>query len=67
MFLKSRHLRIVAIEPFHVIEILVLFRVCFPHLKITVTVPNSRKIFESLLSFEVDVADYLRLKKISVF
>ena len=53
---KSGHLRIGAVGPFHVTEMLALFHERFPDLEITVTVRNSQEILESLLSFEVDVA-----------
>ena len=53
---QSGHLRIGAVGPFHVTEMLVVFHERFPQLEITVTVRNSQEILESLLSFEVDVA-----------
>ena len=53
---KSGHLRIGAVGPFHVTEMLAVFHERYPDLKITVTVHNSQEILESLLSFEVDVA-----------
>ena len=53
---KSGHLRIGAVGPFHVTEMLAVFHERFPHLEITVTVRNSQEIIESLLSFEVDLA-----------
>ena len=52
----SGHLRIGAVGPFHVTEMLVVFHEQFPHIEITVTVRNSQEIIERLLGFEVDVA-----------
>ena len=53
---KSGHLRIGAVGPFHVTEMLAVFHERYPDLEITVTVRNSQEILESLLSFKVDVA-----------
>ena len=53
---KSGHLRIGAVGPFHVTEMLAVFHERYPDLKITVTVRNSHEILESLLGFEVDAA-----------
>ena len=53
---KSGHLRIGAVGPFHVTEMLAVFHEKYPDLEITVTVRNSHEILESLLNFEVDVA-----------
>jgi len=53
---QSGHLRVGAVGPYHLTEMLAVFRERFPYLKITVTVRNSEDILENLLNFEVDVA-----------
>ncbi|MBC8259085.1 MAG: LysR family transcriptional regulator [SAR324 cluster bacterium] len=53
---QAGHLRIGAVGPYHVTEMLAVFHERYPQLKITVTVGNSQEILESLLNFEVDVA-----------
>ena len=53
---QSGRLRIGAVGPYHVTEMLAVFHQRFPHLEITVKVRNSEEILQNLLNFEVDVA-----------
>ena len=48
---QSGHLRVGAVGPYHLTEMLAVFRERFPYLKITVTVRNSEDILENLLNF----------------
>ncbi len=50
------HLRVGAVGPYHVIEMLSAFNAQYPDLELTVTLGNSRDMLERLLAFEVDVA-----------
>jgi len=53
---QSGNLRIGAVGPYHLTEMLAVFRERFPYLNITVTVRNSEEILDNLLNLEVDVA-----------
>lgn len=53
---QSGNLKIVAVGPYHLTEMLTVFHERFPYLNITVTVRNSEEILDNLLNFEVDVA-----------
>ena len=50
------HLKVGAVGPYHLTEMLANFHERFPFLKITVTVRNSEEILDNLLNFQVDVA-----------
>lgn len=53
---QSGKLRIGAVGPYHVTEMLAVFHQRFPRFEITVKVGNSEEILQNLLNFEVDVA-----------
>ena len=53
---RSGNLRIGAVGPYHLTEMLAVYHKRFPYLNITVTVRNSEEILDNLLNFEVDVA-----------
>ena len=50
------HLKVGAVGPYHLTEMLANFHERFPFLKITVPVRNSEEILDNLLNFQVDVA-----------
>lgn len=54
--LKTGHLRVGAVGPFHVTEMLVAFHARYPQIEISVSVGNSVGVLESLLDFRSDVA-----------
>ena len=54
--LKSGHLRVGAVGPFHVTEMLARFNRHFPGIKVSVRVGNSEEMLSSLLDYQADVA-----------
>ncbi|MFL1874900.1 LysR substrate-binding domain-containing protein [Hansschlegelia beijingensis] len=54
--LKTGKLRVGAVGPFHVTEMLVAFHARYPQIEISVSVGNSVEVLESLLDFRSDVA-----------
>ena len=54
--LRSGHLRVGAVGPFHVTEMLALFGQRFPGLEVSVRVGNSEAVLEGLLAYQTDVA-----------
>lgn len=54
--LKTGSLRVGAVGPFHVTEMLVAFHARYPQIEISVSVGNSVGVLESLLDFRSDVA-----------
>lgn len=54
--LKSGHLRVGAVGPFHVTEMLARFNQRFPGIQVSVRVGNSETVLESLVSYQTDVA-----------
>ncbi len=54
--LRSGHLKITAVGPYHVTEMLAAFRTRFPEIDFSVAVGNSRDALQSLLEFRSDVA-----------
>lgn len=54
--LKSGHLRVGAVGPFHVTEMLAEFNQRFPGMQVSVRVGNSEAVLETLVSYQTDVA-----------
>jgi aminoethylphosphonate catabolism LysR family transcriptional regulator len=54
--LRSGHLRVGAVGPFHVTEMLARFNRRFPGLQVSVRVGNSEAVLEALLAYHTDVA-----------
>jgi aminoethylphosphonate catabolism LysR family transcriptional regulator len=54
--LRTGHLRMGAVGPFHVTEMLIAFHALYPGIGISVSIGNSKEVLTSLLKFESDVA-----------
>ena len=54
--LKSGHLRVGAVGPFHVTEMLARFNRRYPGMQVSVRVGNSEDVLASLLDYQTDVA-----------
>jgi aminoethylphosphonate catabolism LysR family transcriptional regulator len=54
--LRTGHLRVGAVGPFHATEMLVAFHARYPEIEISVSVGNSHAVLRNLLEFESDVA-----------
>lgn len=54
--LKSGHLRVGAVGPFHVTEMLAEFNQRFPAMQVSVRVGNSEAVLETLVGYQTDVA-----------
>jgi aminoethylphosphonate catabolism LysR family transcriptional regulator len=54
--LKSGHLRVGAVGPFHVTEMLARFNRRFPGLQVSVRVGNSQAVLAALVDYQTDVA-----------
>ncbi|QJR14375.1 LysR substrate-binding domain-containing protein [Usitatibacter palustris] len=54
--LKSGHLRIAAVGPFHVTEMLARFNRRYPGLEVSVRVGNSTEVLQRLLDYQAEVA-----------
>ncbi|HUP97682.1 MAG TPA: LysR substrate-binding domain-containing protein [Usitatibacter sp.] len=54
--LKSGHLRVGAVGPFHVTEMLARFNQRFPGLQVSVRVGNSENVLAALVDYQTDVA-----------
>jgi LysR family transcriptional regulator, low CO2-responsive transcriptional regulator len=54
--LRSGHLRVGAVGPFHVTEMLARFNRRFPGIDVSVRVGNSEKVLEALVDYRTDVA-----------
>jgi len=54
--LKTGQLRVGAVSPFHVTEMLVLFNRQFPNIFVSMRVGNSQSVFDTLTNYETDVA-----------
>ncbi len=54
--LKSGHLRVGAVGPFHVTEMLARFNQRFPGMQVSVRVGNSATVLQSLVDYQTDVA-----------
>lgn len=54
--LRTGHLRVGAVGPFHVTEMLVAFHARYPEIEISVSIGNSNVVLRNLLEFESDVA-----------
>jgi aminoethylphosphonate catabolism LysR family transcriptional regulator len=54
--LKSGHLRVGAVGPFHVTEMLAQFNQRFPGMQVSVRVGNSEAVLETLVRYQTDVA-----------
>ena len=54
--LKTGHLKVGAVGPFHVTEMLVAFHARYPDIEISVSMGNSNAVLQSLLEFQSDVA-----------
>lgn len=54
--LKSGHLRVGAVGPFHVTEMLARFNQRFPGVQVSVRVGNSETVLAALLDYQTDVA-----------
>lgn len=54
--LKSGHLRVGAVGPFHVTEMLARFNQRFPGMQVSVRVGNSEAALEALVDYQTDVA-----------
>jgi len=50
------HLRVGAVGPYHVTEMLAVFAERFPQIRVTVSIGNSQEMLERLLDFRADVA-----------
>ena len=54
--LKSGHLRVGAVGPFHVTEMLARFNQRYPGMQVSVRVGNSEAVLEALVDYQTDVA-----------
>lgn len=54
--LKSGHLRVGAVGPFHVTEMLAEFNKRYPDMQVSVRVGNSESVLQTLVNYETDVA-----------
>jgi len=54
--LRSGHLRVSAVGPYHVTEMLSAFRVQYPGVEFSVRVSNSREALRQLMDYQADVA-----------
>ncbi|GJE59554.1 LysR substrate-binding domain-containing protein [Methylobacterium trifolii] len=54
--LRTGHLRVGAVGPFHATEMLVAFHARYPEIGISVSVGNSQVVLQNLLDFRTDVA-----------
>lgn len=54
--LRTGHLRVGAVGPFHATEMLVAFHASYPQIGISVSVGNSQRVLQDLLDFRSDVA-----------
>ncbi|HEX7115128.1 MAG TPA: LysR substrate-binding domain-containing protein [Steroidobacter sp.] len=54
--LRTGHLRVGAVGPFHATEMLVAFHARYPEIDISVSIGNSHVVLQNLLEFESDVA-----------
>jgi len=54
--LKSGHLRVGAVGPFHVTEMLAGFNQRYPGVQVSVRVGNSESVLQTLVSYQTDVA-----------
>lgn len=54
--LRTGHLRMSAVGPFHATEMLVAFHARYPGIEISVSVGNSNVVLRNLLEFQADVA-----------
>ena len=54
--LKTGHLKVGAVGPFHVTEMLVAFHARYPEIEISVSIGNSNVVLQNLLEFQSDVA-----------
>lgn len=54
--LKTGHLRVGAVGPYHVTDMLAAFNVRYPGIYVSVTVGNSRETLRDLLDYRTDVA-----------
>jgi aminoethylphosphonate catabolism LysR family transcriptional regulator len=54
--LRTGHLRVGAVGPFHATEMLVAFHARYPEIEISVSVGNSNAVLRNLLEFQSDVA-----------
>ncbi len=54
--LRTGHLRVGAVGPFHATEMLVAFHARYPQIEISVSVGNSNVVLRNLLEFQSDVA-----------
>jgi aminoethylphosphonate catabolism LysR family transcriptional regulator len=53
--LRSGHLRVAAVGPYHVTKVLVNFNQQFPGIKVSVTTGNSQDVLDRLLDYSADV------------
>lgn len=60
--LRSGHLKIAAVGPYHVTEMLAAFRRRYAEIDFSVSVGNSRDVLQSLLDFRSDVAVLARVE-----
>jgi aminoethylphosphonate catabolism LysR family transcriptional regulator len=54
--LRTGHLRVGAVGPFHATEMLVAFHARYPDIEISVSIGNSNIVLQNLLEFQSDVA-----------
>lgn len=54
--LRTGHLRVGAVGPFHATEMLVAFHARYPEIEISVSIGNSNAVLRNLLDFQSDVA-----------
>lgn len=54
--LRTGHLRVSAVGPFHATEMLVAFHARYPQIDISVSIGNSNVVLRNLLDFQADVA-----------
>ncbi|KQO61168.1 hypothetical protein ASF22_22335 [Methylobacterium sp. Leaf87] len=54
--LRTGHIRVGAVGPFHATEMLVAFHAVYPQIEISVSAGNSQVVLENLLEFRTDVA-----------
>src|SRR5260221_103264 len=61
------HLRVGAVGPYHVTEMLAGFNERFPRIRVTVSIGNSQEMLERLLDFRADVAVLAQMDEVARF
>jgi DNA-binding transcriptional LysR family regulator len=61
--LTTGHLRVGAVGPYHVTEMLAAFNARYPRIDVSVTIGNSRDVVRGLLDYRIDVAVLTHIDK----